>query len=198
MKFYTGIGSRETPDDVLELMELLGEKLAREGWTLRSGGATGADSAFEKGAMRGMDAELLEPWPEIFLPWPNFNGRPDGPDWPAPSPEAYEIAARFHPAWDRMSRGGQSLHARNVHQVLGWRVDKPVLSKFVVCWTPRARGGGGTGQAIRVAKHYRVPVIDLAAVAYPAACLRFVANIDDPHAWIPVLQSGIDYARRSS
>jgi hypothetical protein len=159
---YAGIGSRETPDDVLSLMAALAEALARRGWTLRSGGADGADTACEKGAMRGMDLDLLEPWPEIFLPWPNFNSRPDGPDQPYPQPEAYNVAAQFHPAWHRLSPNAKSLHARNAHQILGGDLRIPVLSLFVVCWTKHGAGGGGTGQALRMAKHYALPIYDLA------------------------------------
>lgn len=159
--FYTGVGSRSTPPDVLAYMEHVGEALAKLGWTLRSGGADGADSAFERGAFRGMDPVLLEPWPEIFLPWEGFNGRPVGPDFLNPQPEAFEIAADYHPAWLRLSRGAKALHARNVHQILGPDVTKPRLSTFVLCWTPGGKGGGGTGQAIRVAKGYGVPVVDL-------------------------------------
>ncbi|HRY03076.1 MAG TPA: hypothetical protein P5256_08115, partial [Beijerinckiaceae bacterium] len=33
---------------------------------------------------------------------------------------------------------------------------------FVICWTKDARGGGGTGQAIRLARAHGVPVFDLA------------------------------------
>jgi len=35
------------------------------GYTLRSGGANGADTAFEEGCCRK----------ELYLPWPGFNGR---------------------------------------------------------------------------------------------------------------------------
>lgn len=177
MKTYAGIGSRETPDDVLALMESLGLRLARDGWTLRSGGAPGADSAFERGAMRGMDQELLEPWPEIYLPWPNFNGRPDGPDRVVAQQEAFEIASRHHPAWFRLSRGAKMLHARNVHQVLGPNVAEPTPSKFVLCWTKGGKGGGGTGQAIRVAGVYGVPVYDLGV---PEVLHAWTTGVDIP------------------
>lgn len=175
MRYYAGIGSRETPSDVLELMEAVAYTLARavpvtsayrpdlyDGWALRSGGALGADSAFERGAMRGMDADLLEPWPQIFLPWRGFNDRPVGPDHFPPPNSAYEIAASFHPGWSYLRRGGRALHARNVQQVLGPEPSKPTPSAMVVCWTMGARGGGGTGQAIRVARRCGIPVFDLA------------------------------------
>jgi len=47
--YYAGIGSRKTPPDILALMEACAYKLARYGWNLRSGGAPGADQAFERG-----------------------------------------------------------------------------------------------------------------------------------------------------
>jgi hypothetical protein len=36
---------------------------------------------------------------------------------------------------------------------------------MVVCWTPGARGRGGTGSAIRLARSREIPVHDLADVA---------------------------------
>jgi predicted Rossmann fold nucleotide-binding protein DprA/Smf involved in DNA uptake len=48
-KYYAGIGSRETPKDICDIMTQLAIKLANNGWVLRSGGAKGADrSRFEK------------------------------------------------------------------------------------------------------------------------------------------------------
>ena len=152
-KVYAGIGSRETPAEILGVMTSMAEHLERLGWTLRSGCAPGADTAFEKGtSMR-----------ELYLPWPKFEGRTeDMVTRDHPQKEAFPIAEQHHPAWGRLTRGARSLHARNVHQILGPDVTTPVLSKFVICWTPEGKGGGGTGQAIRIAEHYEVPVFDLA------------------------------------
>ena len=52
MLYYAGIGSRETPDHVLETMASAAQYLGKEGFTLRSGGAKGADTAFDQGATR--------------------------------------------------------------------------------------------------------------------------------------------------
>ena len=41
MKYYTGIGSRKTPDDICKLMTKVAAKLSCDNWTLRSGGADG-------------------------------------------------------------------------------------------------------------------------------------------------------------
>ena len=66
--YYAGIGSRSTPDNVLGIMEKLGIVLAKKGFILRSGGADGADKAFEKGC------DLASGQKEIYLPWKGFNG----------------------------------------------------------------------------------------------------------------------------
>lgn len=86
MKYYAGIGSRNTPADILDLMTHLARRLDSRGYTLRSGGADGADAAFERGAM----------------------------------------------------------------------LDTP--SEFILCWTEHGSGKGGTGQALRIAATYNIPV----------------------------------------
>ena len=45
---YAGIGSRATPQAELEAMTEAAKMLSEKGYTLRSGGAKGADTAFEK------------------------------------------------------------------------------------------------------------------------------------------------------
>lgn len=147
--FYTGIGSRETPAHILLLMTEAAAILESRGWTLRSGAADGADAAFEAGVISAK---------EIYLPWAGFNNS-DSPLTDAPTAAALEMAAGFHPAWERCSQGAQKMHARNCHQVLGQDLKTP--STFVVCWTEGGRLKGGTAQAIRIAQHYGIPVYNL-------------------------------------
>lgn len=158
---YTGVGSRETPPWALALTRELALALASAGWTLRSGGADGADSAFADGArMAGA------PEPEIYLPWPGFNGQDSV--YTSPSPAAMALAQQVHPAWDRLSGAARKLHARNCHQVLGWQLDAP--SHFLVCWTAdgcesaaeRTMRTGGTATAIVLAERHAVPRYNLA------------------------------------
>lgn len=118
------------------------------GLIARSGHADGADQAFERGAGGSVD---------IFLPYGSYNKRAStiGKKFMNPTPEAFELAAKFHPAWHVLNRDGRRLMARNCHEVLGYGLDEP--SEFVVCWTPDGsldgvgRGAGGTGQALRIA-----------------------------------------------
>jgi len=44
---YAGVGSRETPPEMLKKMTAISKKLAAQGYVLQSGGAIGADMAFE-------------------------------------------------------------------------------------------------------------------------------------------------------
>jgi len=161
-KSYAGIGSRSTPENILDIMTRLGEKLSGEGWTLRSGGATGADNAFWQGAMNhSNNIDNVE----IFLPWNRFNnhdtrnaGMCDAtllPNWN----DALRMAERYHPAWHKLKQGGRKLQARNCYQVLGQDLDTP--AKFIVCWTPGGADIGGTGQALRMAIDYDVRIYNL-------------------------------------
>lgn len=153
---YAGIGARRTPHDVLDLMRSVGARLAERGCILRSGGALGADSAFECGArITAQRAGRVE----LFLPWAGYNDRRSSASGELPV-RALELAEQHHPAWDRCSRGVQRMHARNAQVVLGEALDDPV--RFVVCYTPDARAGGGTGQALRIAHGAGIPVHDLA------------------------------------
>jgi len=170
MSAYAGVGSRETPADVLTLMGNIADNLAAAGWTLRSGNAPGADQAFQRGHLRTGCNDRIE----IYLPWVGFEADALR-GWLSgivarlhPQRDAYAIAEKFYPNWPALKSGGRALHARNVHQIVGRDVLRPDPVRFVMCWTPGARGGGGTGQAIRIARAYTVPVYDLADVSIRA------------------------------
>ena len=145
---YAGIGSRETPIVVQQMMTSVAQYLSSKGWTLSSGGAGAADSAFESGAGRRT---------QIWLPWKGLNGNPS--ELYYPSPEAMKLASSIHPAWGRCSEGARKLHARNMHQVLGADLNTPV--QFVICWTKDGQDTGGTGQAIRLAWSRGIKVINM-------------------------------------
>lgn len=153
MLYYAGIGSRKTPDDILDLMTGIAGKLSLQDYTLRSGHADGADQAFELGAFGKA---------EIYLPWQGFNkDREILGEAILPQAWATPIAEKAHPRWKYLSRSAKLLHARNVHQIFGKEIFSE-KSVFVVCWTKNAKGEGGTGQAIRLCKDLAIPVFDLA------------------------------------
>lgn len=161
-KYYTGIGSRETKVEFLSLMEEIAFKLSQDNWILRSGGADGADAAFERGASNTFASVK----PNIYLPWDGFNGLKKDKNHPVATEfdnyeQAWEIASETHPAWDRMSAGGQALHSRNVYQVLGHDLSTP--SKFLICYAKPTKTGvsGGTNTAWVLAKKYNIPCFNL-------------------------------------
>lgn len=156
MRKYAGIGSRKTPQEIQDFMTEFGRQSARKGWLLRSGHATGADQAFEKGCLEEKGPK------EIFLPWEGFEGAPENdPDYIVPpfSQKRLELAMRFHRKWHELGQGAKVLHMRNGCQIFGLRMDDPI--DFGVCWTPKGLGGGGTGQALRIARAYHIPIVDL-------------------------------------
>lgn len=134
---YAGIGSRETPQSICKRMTIIAHQLWVKGYLLYSGGAIGADTAFENGS-NGRN--------RIWLP-------KDVTD------EAIDLAKRFHPKWDDLGPKGKLLIARNGFQVLGPNLKTPV--KFIVCWTKDGKASGGTGQALRIANAFGIKVYNL-------------------------------------
>lgn len=152
---YCGIGSRSTPGTIQMEMRNIARDLAVRGWLLRSGGADGADTAFEAGCGAGSK--------EIWLPWRGFNGSQSQsilPEFGAQFDKAIEVAASVHPAWDRCSNAVRRFHARNVLQVLG--ADFKTPADKIICWTPRGEVVGGTATALRLAQQRNIPIINLA------------------------------------
>ena len=169
---YTGIGSRSTPSHILDIMRNLGAHLASEGWTLRSGGAHGADTAFEVGVddylqvIPNKGGGHYQQYKEIYLPWAGFNDHPSNlhPRNIPFSDHEQEFASSHHPAWNRCSPSAKLLHTRNVRQLLGHQSicgDQVQMSRFVICWTPGGRLEGGTAQALRIANALNIPIFNL-------------------------------------
>ena len=170
-KYYTGVGSRETPKEILKLMENLSKKLAKLGYILRSGGANGADFAFENGCDKAKGKK------EIYIPWNGFNNRNSINEKGVilatnlnKYKNAEDIAFRIHPKFQYLYHGAKLLHTRNVFQVLGKRLNKKRKSEFVICYTKNGKAIGGTATAIYLAKYNMIPVYNL-AIADDAANL---------------------------
>jgi hypothetical protein len=171
-KRYAGIGTRKVKENemVYHIIQKISSYLHLKGYTLLSGAAEGADSAFES------QAEYRK---EIYLPWEGFNNKYStevGVFSPAFLSETYskerndkatEIARAFHPRFDYLSDGAKKLMIRNSFQILGLTLGTPV--DFVVCYTldgcesatTRTEATGGTGQAISIAHYYNVPIFNV-------------------------------------
>lgn len=164
-KFYAGIGSRETPESARPLIQKIVTFLHEEGYTLRSGGAPGADEMFETAHKAVTPDKTLR---DIYLPWYCFQSNYS--PLCIVTEEAIDFSLQFHPAPHALKQQGvRKLMGRNAYQVLG--LDLKTKADFIVCWTHNGadsdsdadvlRTSGGTGQAIRIAVAYKIPVYNL-------------------------------------
>lgn len=156
MRCYAGIGARATPPDVLDYMREFAEHFEKKGWVLRSGGAEGADTAFESGIRDVKNKDIL---------LPNDT-----------NPEAEEIARLIHPAWERCSRYARQCHGRNVMQVLGRDLVTPV--EFVVAWTQNGELVGGTRTALVLAGQRDIPVFNLGNLTFGQVSMKALKFTD--------------------
>lgn len=166
-KIYTGVGSRSTPENIIKDMVNIAFDLSKRGWRLRSGGAYGADYAFEQGCDSALGTK------EIYLPWKNFNDNPS--HHYKPREDAYNLAASVHPSWSVLTFGGKSLHARNCYQILGQ--DLKIPSDFIICWTKNGELVGGTRTAIKLAEMYKIPVFNMFFTDWRKKLYEFIEHI---------------------
>lgn len=150
--YYTGVGSRLTPNHSQTQMKEIAKTLAGLKYTLRSGGAAGADTAFEEGCNLGNGKK------EIYLPWKGFNNNTS--ELYQIDQKAFDIASQIHPAWKSLDLTVKKLHARNVYQILGKDLNTPSL--FLICWTLDGKKIGGTRTAIVLAERYKIPIYNIA------------------------------------
>lgn len=143
-KTYAGIGSRETPLTVCSLFSEIASLLEEHGYILYSGGADGADKAFENGVKKDSNKVIFKAWQA--------------------TKESMNLASTVHPAWHNCSEGAQKLHGRNCFQVLGEDLKTPV--DFVLCWTQKGKAVGGTATAINLAKLNNIPIFNFYETEY--------------------------------
>ena len=147
---YAGIGSRQTPSEILSQMTEIARELESRGYTLNTGITfrgleEGADSAFSKGTTKK----------NLFSPEKHGSRLRE-----------QTIAKEIHPnpyALIRKGPGGLKLMARNTNQIFGDSLDTPV--DFVLFWSKETsnplRVEGGTGQAVEMARRKGIPTINM-------------------------------------
>ncbi len=155
--YYTGVGSRKTPPDILSLMIRIAVLLDTLGKVLRSGGGKGADDAFLKGT--SLPAQL-------YLPYQGFNGHQGIViEDQEILLRATEIAARIHGNWEGCDDFARKTHIRSVFQILGG--DLKTSSDFLIFWAPIDRDGtieGGARTAVALAQEHLIPTYNLANI----------------------------------
>lgn len=182
--YYAGIGARHTPEPILKCFTQLASYLGYEGFTLRSGRACGADTAFELGASYASAPQ------EIYLPWKGFpkdsmlSGRPGIllDDLSQSYQQiVYNSVDKYHPNPYKLSAGARKLMARNYCQIFG-PSENSTPSSFVICYTMDGRVSGGTGQAIRIAMAHQIPVFNAYGYeTHPNIFMEYVLNFAKYH-----------------
>lgn len=158
MHSYAGIGSRDITQVEESKIIRIADYLFKKGYFLYSGGADGADSAFERGC-HGYGLK--------YLPWSKFNDKVISNIYSTVvhSENSFESVRRYHPAPDALSPAANKLMSRNYFQVNGVG-DFPKVD-FVICCADPIRGSeevkGGTGQAVRIALDLNIPVFNIRA-----------------------------------
>lgn len=174
------IGSRRISASISKVLFNCGFLLAASGVQIRSGGAPGADTSFEMGALAYRDLRLAHPempgrladdFLQVYLPSFRFANRIADEEiyiynkTLGVNDEAQKLASKIHPNWDRLGAYARLLMARNSHQMLGPYLND--LSDRVLCFTPDGATTtitsktGGTGQALRLANVHGCPIDNL-------------------------------------
>jgi len=139
---YAGIGSRETPKEVLDQMREVAMELSYKGYILNTGDAKGPDKAFSS----------VSPSNKT-----NIFTTKDSTD------TTRAIAKEIHPNPSALSEYSLDLMARNTNQVFGENLDTPV--DFVLYYAKPSnnpiRPQGGTGQAVEMANRKGIPTINM-------------------------------------
>lgn len=154
VKFYAGIGSRTITSAVhRELLSSVAALLEEKGYILRSGGAVGADNAFESGVFQ-------PPMKEIYRP-------------EISTPEADLIAATIHPNWMRCTGEAVKCHGRNVMIILGRQLTTPV--DFTL-FASKDETKGSTRTGIVLSRNKTIPNFNLITKAGFEAWVKFYAE----------------------
>ena len=170
-KYYAGIGARKTPPEMMSLMTDLATRLEEKGWILRSGGAMGADSAFQLG-VKNPENQCIYTTNSMYEEGNTTN--------------AWASVDRYHPNSRALNGYIRELMARNYFQVMGKHSGIP--SKFVICWTDSYETdeqglikdtSGGTGQAVRIAYGNGILVYNLKHNEHLGKILKFVDKVNN-------------------
>lgn len=160
----TVIGSRTTPQRVLNKMVEVNRWLMKCGVTLRSGAAGGADATVNQAYNENVNENIPSKVPEVFIPWSSFGKEIQG-NVPyivqGDNEKARKIAESIHPAWDRCSRGARALHTRNVCQILGSDLETPADVVLYWCREKLGKPTGGTATAVNLALSYTITCINM-------------------------------------
>lgn len=136
MKIITGVGARNTPENILKRMRKISKFCSQNNIFKRTGDAVGADACFRE-----------------YGNYKQFTPNDDLPCW------TKVFVEYFHPNPRALSDYAYRLMQRNSLQVLGDLGDHP--SDMLICYTDNGKQVGGTAQSMKIAEFYDVPIYNL-------------------------------------
>ena len=181
---YAGIGSRQTPQEVLDKMTEVAKYLDGLGYTLQTGftfknketnlDEEGADKAFSDGSKNKI----------LFGPYgirKTVKGIVSADKYnEAVTEKSSAIVKEIHPAPDRLTPGAIKLMARNTNQIFGKELNSTV--DFVLFYAEETsnplRPKGGTGQAVEMARRKGIPTINMANTNWKQQLKAAISNKD--------------------
>lgn len=160
------VGSRNTPEPILELMIRLGRTYTDMGIAVSSGDAYDSDRAGWYGAKQSKQFDITGC--RIFLNKGFRDGQPISKfpgfiDTRYNCPQrnmAEAMALKARGTFAGLNQWGIELHTRNVYQIFGLSLDEPV-GACIFYAEPKRNGtvSGGTNTAYQLAKEGNVPII---------------------------------------
>lgn len=177
---YAGVGSRNITQPVRECINYISQQLDQKGYHLRSGGAMGSDAAFE---LKSTNFNIFTPLQgDHCYRWFANKAHNKTSDGVAKYnyEMAAEIAALYHPVWDKLTNYPQRLLTRNAAIILGQELDDPV--DFVLHAARLNENGeptGGTSHTLRIAEAYNVPIygIDVTQCKDKLSACQYAARL---------------------
>lgn len=186
---YAGIGSRETPQDVLSKMHQISKRLDSLGYKLHTGftffdnntksDEEGADKAFSDGTnnkvLFGPDRIRIYNNTKSFLVKKYEESVSEMTD---------SVVNEIHPKPKALTSGARKLMARNANQLFGEKLDSTV--DFVLFYDKSGWDGvgkrperGGTLQAVDMAHRKGIPVINMANNGWEMKLKKIIENSDN-------------------
>jgi hypothetical protein len=157
--FTVASAKGNVPDEVLNKLNPFLETLTDYGFTFRSSVDTRDNLTMY------VDGKFQRK--EIYLPFKKFNQSVTA-KLTRPSKFAYELTAKFHKAFDKLSHPVKGFLARNTHLILGGDCDTPInfIIIYTECGIETAKGikfetAGNASYFITVADDLNIPIFNL-------------------------------------
>ena len=161
-KTFTGVGHRVIPMAVRSFLFEAGAIMSANGYKGYSGIASGSDTCFQKGCESvGGEFLALRPFSGYGETSVSLNTITVNVEELQNYQEARYIASLIHPIWKELSYKVQSLHTRNVYEVIGLDLESPTDIFLMYAKVSSATTvEGGTNTAYQLAREFNIKTLN--------------------------------------